>query len=853
MLPMPGASNRMPRQPRPQRMQTIIEALKSGLKDSIKLNREKLQGMQQHQNDVKAARSRQGFHYNLDKQVKVAERYLRKLQFHLAKVEELQEQYEKELKVREGAVNMVKAYSDTPSPHKKEPVSEAKLGVKDCTQALCAMEAELEANLGAFVIKIEGIAGFARVCRGDVFEVAFKLGFQKFKSKCKVEKDLSQSWDGEEILLYPMVADFLTIKVTEIRGIARSNVVIGNLEFDTSDFYQAEPQNLTIDVNENGTIKLNVLATWSPFHIDEDDMKSPNKNSYHKRERAFTEPSLSTGHFNPDNSRSQSLRERSAPKPIDLGTNLVLTLEEALHNTTRLLEILNGQYGELKTLEHNVDQLNTMLKDIAEKKKRESIVSLSVKSALDSFDFLDHVEEQSNSDYEDSGSGSMEETNRRNTLDSTRSDSVISAGTDSTCSIDEYHPPSSSPTTPKNDTTSPKSDSSQQILLPERPIQRKRGSKFIEMSEKRESRLLELNEQRGSKLFETLDRQSKKSSTENGSESGSVLTCGNESVDMVLVQHLMYIEYLLSHLGAFGPLKLKETNALEKLHKQAVIIEQLITLCVTKMEVTAPDEILPDLKLNLPLLEFWEQSTGKDVLLVKADDFLLQLDVKFGAKLRTDHPDIADNVFESLCHRLVDRPVDLLSAKTVITLFQYITFFAEDERRHPEKFINDLTKEFELTASLEPGNPDLPKMVKKIPKGTMLPTGNLRALSLLLLEDSATVQTGVRMYYESISAESSIRQKVITVYLECLEERDQSLRQAGCAALAAMQATEALDQLVYLLRCDVDDVKTTAKVALMAFGEKGRLAYETISFASYGDYPPYPIESSGTPLQTTEL
>ena len=41
----------------------------------------------------------------------------------------------------------------------------------------------------------------------------------------------------------------------------------------------------------------------------------------------------------------------------------------------------------------------------------------------------------------------------------------------------------------------------------------------------------------------------------------------------------------------------------------------------------------------------------------------------------------------------MDRPVDLLSEKTVITLFQYITFFAEEERRHPEKFISDLTKE----------------------------------------------------------------------------------------------------------------------------------------------------------------
>ena len=47
-----------------------------------------------------------------------------------------------------------------------------------------------------------------------------------------------------------------------MRGIARSNMVIGNLEFDTSDFYQADPQTLTIDVNENGTIKLNLVVTW---------------------------------------------------------------------------------------------------------------------------------------------------------------------------------------------------------------------------------------------------------------------------------------------------------------------------------------------------------------------------------------------------------------------------------------------------------------------------------------------------------------------------------------------------------------------------------------------------------------
>ena len=53
--------------------------------------------------------------------------------------------------------------------------------------------------------------------------------------------------------------------------------------------------------------------------------------------------------------------------------------------------------------------------------------------------------------------------------------------------------------------------------------------------------------------------------------------------------------------------------------------------------------VLPELKLNLPLLEFWEQCKEKDALFVNADSFLLQLDVKFGARLRTNHPEIADD------------------------------------------------------------------------------------------------------------------------------------------------------------------------------------------------------------------
>ncbi|XP_071955554.1 rho family-interacting cell polarization regulator 2-like isoform X2 [Antedon mediterranea] len=871
----------MPRIPRPQRTQLILDSLKTGLKESITNSQQKLETIKVRQLDTKSTvSSRQGFHYNLDKQVKNNERYIRKLQFHLAKVEELQEHYEKELKVREGAVNMVRAYSDH-ARKKKEPVNEAKSGVKDCTQALCYMEAELEANLGMFLIKIEGIAGFARVCRGDIFEITFKYGQQKWKSRCKVEKDLSQSWEHDEIVLFPLIGEFLTVKVTEIRGIGRANMVIGNLEFDTSDFYQSEPQNLTINVNENGTIKMNMTVSWCPFQTqDEEQVRSPKGGTFGRRERAYTE---SSGSHPVENKRSHSMEEKvmsqttNRPKSrhFDMHTAPILTLEEALHNVYRLLEILNGQYAELKCLDMQVNNLDRMLKRKTEDIKIETEANVSIKNALDSFDFLDDIEEAlSDTDQIDSSSYeniSIDEEAPPSpveikTLDEFTKLAISKNNINETdASLLNKQSITDSQENKQNnnrnsihnhvDATGRDDVSDKTNKLSAWSGQRE--SRFIEFMEKRDSwlfdgnfrasRLFEMSEQRGEcRLIDMCDDVLGKSST-----SLAHLTTGDEGVDQALVQHLQFIEYLLTHLGAFGPLKVKETIALEKLQKQASILSQLNLLVENKIKVTTPEAVYPELKSNAELVHFWECCSEKEILYVNTDSFLLHLDVKFGAKLRTNHPDIADRVFQNLTQQIIERPVNLLNPKTVITLFQYVTFFLEDDRKNPEKYVADITNEYELTANLHPANPDLPKVLKKLPRGILLPSGNLQALGILLLESSSTFQTGVRMYLESINQNDEIRQKVINIYLECLEERDQSMRQAGCAALAAMKASEALDQLVYLLRCDVDDVKTTAKEALEAFGDEGHEAFERVSFPYFGSsVAHYPVD---VPLMTTEL
>lgn len=55
-----------------------------------------------------------------------------------------------------GAENILRAFSEANSSKAKGSVSEAKQQVKDCTQNMCHLEAELEVNLGVFIMKIEG-------------------------------------------------------------------------------------------------------------------------------------------------------------------------------------------------------------------------------------------------------------------------------------------------------------------------------------------------------------------------------------------------------------------------------------------------------------------------------------------------------------------------------------------------------------------------------------------------------------------------------------------------------------------------------------------------------------------------
>ncbi|XP_041794715.1 rho family-interacting cell polarization regulator 1 isoform X2 [Chelmon rostratus] len=271
MFTMSTKSNPPPKVPQPERLDQVYEALKKGLQSCLQAHQMDLDNLSRQMKESKR-NSRLGFLYELDKQVKVTERYIRRLEFHLSKIEELYEAYCLQRRLRDGANKMVKAYTASPgSKEARESLSEANKGYKEYTENMCVLENELENQLGEFHIRMKGLAGFARLCAGDQYEIFMKYGRQRWKLRGRIEINAKQVWDSEEMVFLPLISEFLSVKVTELKSLA-NHVVVGSVSCETKDLFDALPKTVAVDINDLGTIKLSLEVTWNPF--DKDDQGS---------------------------------------------------------------------------------------------------------------------------------------------------------------------------------------------------------------------------------------------------------------------------------------------------------------------------------------------------------------------------------------------------------------------------------------------------------------------------------------------------------------------------------------------------------------------------------------------------
>ncbi|XP_055085584.1 rho family-interacting cell polarization regulator 1-like isoform X2 [Periophthalmus magnuspinnatus] len=257
--------------PQPERLDEVYAALRRGLQSYLQVHQLELDSLGQQSRENKR-NGRLGSLYELDKQVKAIERFMRRLEFHLSKVEELYDAYCIQRRLRDGASKMVAAFNlASGSREARESLSEANKGYKECTEHMCSLESELESHMGEFHVKMKGLAGFARLCAGDQYEVLMRYGRQRWRLRGRVEVGNKQIWDSEEYIFMPLITELLSIKVTELKSLA-NHVVVGTVSCEMLDLFCPLPQTLAVDINDLGTVKLNLEVTWSPF--DKDDPTS---------------------------------------------------------------------------------------------------------------------------------------------------------------------------------------------------------------------------------------------------------------------------------------------------------------------------------------------------------------------------------------------------------------------------------------------------------------------------------------------------------------------------------------------------------------------------------------------------
>ncbi|XP_054567751.1 rho family-interacting cell polarization regulator 2 isoform X3 [Eptesicus fuscus] len=257
-----------PKEPQPARVEEVYRALKGGLDKYLEVHQTELDKLTAQLKDMRR-NSRLGVLYDLDKQIKTIERYMRRLEFHISKVDELYEAYCIQRRLQDGASKMKQAFAS--SPHSKaarESLAEVHRSHKEYTENMCTIEVELESLLGEFCIRMKGLAGFARLCPGDQYEIFMKYGRQRWKLKGKIEVNGRQSWDGEETVFLPLIAGLISIKVTEVKGLA-THLLVGSVTCETKELFAARPQVLAVDINDLGTIKLNLEIAWYPFDVED--------------------------------------------------------------------------------------------------------------------------------------------------------------------------------------------------------------------------------------------------------------------------------------------------------------------------------------------------------------------------------------------------------------------------------------------------------------------------------------------------------------------------------------------------------------------------------------------------------
>ncbi|KAM6946371.1 rho family-interacting cell polarization regulator 1 [Aplochiton taeniatus] len=930
-----SAKSPPPKLPQPERLDDVYKALKKGLQSYLQVHQMELDGLSRQMRESKR-NSRLGFLYELDKQVKVTERFMRRLEFHLSKIEELYEAYCMQRRLRDGADKMVKAYTaSSSSKEARESLSEANKGYREYTENMCVLESDLENQLGEFHIKMKGLAGFARLCAGDQYEIFMKYGRQRLKMRGRIEMNGKQVWDTEDMVFQPLITEFLSIKVTELKGIT-NHVVVGTVSCETKDLFTALPQAVAVDINDLGTIKLSLEVTWNPF--DKDDQASTASTV---NKAASVSKRFSTYLPNQSPPDTPSLREQAfynmlrRSEEVENGTAWSNSSESSDDSSSPQLSL----GGLRSSSQHHKPSVTPDLQSAATTNSTPS----------QSGDGSEPAGEDCGKDVDEAGrAGVPEDGGKAGILNGhgsgrySRSLSHISEGSADGILLtdrpagDSLAPPEETsqgsclsvtdvqmdvgaePETPAAEAATPAAEAAepvpaatpppgegsveealaavvsslddyrgqfpelqlleQELQLLQDTLTSRSASRSSSVSlavetalgsfdflntsdldeEEEEEEEEETKEeedgagegQKRSRTYSTQRRASGKPSGESvekeagceepewDSPSSEPLTTSCPALDHTLLVHLRNCTSQLLRLGTFGPLRCGEMYALDRLLREARVLEVIRRITKeTPGKFTQPDEVVPQLEQCHGASSLWQQSTENDsVYSTSTDAFLVATATAYTCKLPERATAMADTVFLRLVEKILERRLPRRGRATseTLTLFQFWCYLEAEGVSELDTHVTELAEEVWLVQSLQSEDQDTLVRALRRPPESSLKRDGLHAVARLLRDPRGKVSASASSLLRSLADQPRHRERALVSCLELLEEENLETRVCGCKALACLKAKESIDQLVYLCRTDKEEVREAAKQALLVLGEEGKMAHRHVESSQDG-------------------
>ncbi|KAM9482401.1 RIPOR family member 3 isoform 2-T4 [Clarias gariepinus] len=834
----------------PEQVDKVFQALQKGLKESLEGHKTKLDFLSSQQTDT-VKTSRLAFFYDLEKEIKSLERYIRRLEFQISKVEGLYETYCIQWRLCQGAVNMKRAFSLSPSSRaSQESLLELTRNHRHSLEDLCAMEGELAILLGKLQIKMKGLTGFARLCPGDQYEVLIRLGRQRWRIKGQIQADDKQLWDEEEKVFLPRIHESFEIKVSEVKGLSSS--LVGMVTCKCTDFYT--PQMIVVDITELGTIKLQLEVDWSPFDSDviKNLMSSTSRHYSQSRKRPALSPfvyetaspppifpdlSMDCDSMdNVDNLLQTPLREgdKSGACPSEPETSSPSSGYK--QDTIRIYQscstpdilkrngvVATNQELEPMKLKKTTDDLmvQELEEGVEEKPKisamairnsqkramamRVGLAQAQVTATLQEMSFdkreLKHLNLQIHQLYQVLKTDIYNlRTCSSEALD-VEEEEVL--GSFDFLSIDFN----------TEDNNSCKSSSRlMDTRLKENNMTSRPG-----MSE---DTVVSSEGQHPGQIAKRTD-----------CENRYLLSTGEYTLDQALEIHLNICIALLRALRVTN-LDYMQQYILEELSCQTSVLEKITFFTQRKTYDISATELwsgAPKLR-NLTML--WSECCGNTpAFCCTADSFLRMLRRRFIHKVRAKLPGQADKVFAHLVQQVqaCSMMVPLAPCtRDLVSLFQLLVYLTNWKITNFGEHISHMSKEVYLLSCLE--SPKRRRVLKKLKRrriSELQPMSQtLQHLARLLTEDSQKVVVSANSCISRASANKSFRLKALVHYTWLLKDNDIQVQKQACLALKCLKALESAEQVAELWHSTDEDLRNAARETILSFGKKGHKAFQ---------------------------